>query len=333
MKILIKKEGKKILLEIWKKKYNVETTKELSEKMNINLGTLKDWLYEEKRYIPEKYIVKNSIDEKYILDKQEDNWGNVIGGKKTYKILIKKYGIEEIRRRQSIGGKKAIIKNRMKNMLPINIDLNNDLFLEFLGVLLGDGWLSKLKYKNKFTHLIGISGHKINDEDFHFYLKNNINYLFQRSPYMKEIPKNNARELLFSHVSLFEYLNKELEFPIGKKKNLKLNKQILDLGYNKIKHIIRGMFDTDGSFYFDKTPVGRPYPCLDITMKQPILMEQIYNQLISQGFKAYHNKSNIRADKITLKGSKQLKKWMLEIGSSNPYKRRMMEKALVAQLG
>ena len=78
------------------------------------------------------------------------------GGKKTYQILIKKYGIEEIRKRQSKGGKKAKA-NLIRNEEEFKIDLNNPLFLEFYGVLLGDGWLSRLKWRKKTSNSIFLS--------------------------------------------------------------------------------------------------------------------------------------------------------------------------------
>ena len=130
---------------------------------------------------------------------------------------------------------------------------------------------------------------------------------------------------------LVNALNKDLGFPIGKKVNLRIPNNIYEKGFPKVKYIIRGIFDTDGSFYYDKTPVGRPYPCISISMKSPELMQQIHDLLISEGFKAYHYHST-KIDNITLKGSIQLKKWLAEIGSSNPYKLTKMQKALVAQL-
>ena len=118
-------------------------------------------------------------------------------------------------------------------------------------------------------------------------------------------------------------------FPLGRKIELKINKNIYNLGYNKIKNVIRGIFDTDGSFYLDKTPSGNPYPCISIQMKSPILIKQLNDILLEQGFKVIYRKNK---DMITLKGRKQINKWMKEIGSSN---QRHLNKinALVAQSG
>lgn len=336
MRILISKEDRKRLLQLLKEKYNCESVKLLSEKMKVSYPILEGWFYT-SQYISKENIPLEVLNKINILDEKDDNWGRVKGGKKTYQILVEKYGIQEIRKRQSNGGKKSIhnlIKgNKRFTEKLLEIDIADPIFLEFYGILIGDGWLSKLKYKNKITHLIGISGHKEFDKELHLYCKENIGKMFNRSPYLKEIKNCNGRELLFSHKGLFNFLVNDMHFPIGKKLDISLPKKISALGYNGIKHIIRGMFDTDGSFYLDKTPSGNPYPCICITMRQPSLIEYVRDILLKEGFKVYYRKGRYPNVEIKLKGSKQLKKWLNEIGSSNPYKLRLMNNARVAQPG
>ncbi len=332
MRVLLSISSKKILYNFLKIKYSCNSGRALAKNIKIPYGTIKNWFQDNRRYLPEEFIPKEISNRIEILDKQEENWGKIKGGRKTYQIILDRYGIEELKKRQSNGGKKTIqllLKKRKEK--PFSVNFENPLFLEFYGILLGDGWLSKLKYKNKIIYLIGISGNKNFDKEFHIYCKKNISLLFNRNPYLKELKNCNGRELLFGHKDLLTFLNEKLGFPIGLKKDLHLPKEILEQGFNSIKHIIRGIFDTDGCFYLDKTPANKPYPCISITMKEPLLMEQIYLLLIDQGFKVYHYKSE-KIEKLFLKGSIQLKKWLNEIGSSNPYKKNKMEKALVAQL-
>lgn len=255
-------------------------------------------------------------------------------GKKTYQIILQKYGAEEIRQRQSNGGKKTILLNRIKEK-PLDIDLTNPLMLEFYGILIGDGWIGEYSSGTRKIRLIGISGHYSLDRDFFVYIKTMIKDLFDRNAYLKERPKTNSSELQICHKKLFEFLSSELNFPIGKKgEGLKIDKKIIELGFESIKHTIRGIFDTDGSFYLDKTPAGHPYPCISIQMKAPILIKQLYDLLLEQGFAVIHqtSKDGKRGHKITLKGKKQLNRWMREIGSSNP-KHLDKIKAFVAQSG
>jgi hypothetical protein len=70
-------------------------------------------------------------------------------------------------------------------------------------------------------------------------------------------------------------MNRGLNFPIGKKVNLKIHNKVYDGGFDKVKHVIRGILDTDGCIIIDKTPAGKPYPCISIKMKAPILIKQM----------------------------------------------------------
>ena len=332
MRVLLSNSSKKFLYDFLKVKYDCNSGQSLAKSINISYGTLKNWFQEEKRYIPKEIISPEVFYKLEILDEQEDNWGRIKGGRKTYKIIFNKYGLAELKKRQSNGGKKSVqLLSKRRNENPLIIDLESPLFLEFYGILLGDGWLSKLKYKNKIIYLIGISGNKNLDREFHLYCKNAIFTLFKRKPYLKELKNCNGRELLFSHKELHKFLSDYLGFPIGLKKNLQIKEDIFNKGYCKVKYIIRGIFDTDGCFYFDKTPANKSYPCISITMKEPLLMGQLYSILTKNGFKVYHYKSE-KIEKLFLKGSKQLRKWMNEIGSSNPYKLQRMKRALMAQL-
>lgn len=328
MRLLLSKDSKRKLFDYVQKTNNCNSLKALSSKLKISLKTIENWKYGHG-YIPETILpsaIKNEIE---ILDQQENNWGNRKGGRKTYQIILKKYGQEEIERRRSRGGINSIKKIR-EQQKPIIIDITNPLFLEFYGILLGDGWMSKLTYRGKTTNLIGISGNAKKDREFFIYLKKNIKELFNRNAYLKERPKYNSIELNFCHKELLKKIHEELDFPIGQKINLKIHEKIYNLGYEKMKYVIRGILDTDGCVYFDKTPIGKPYPCLNLTMKAPILMNQVFNMLTDQGFRGMLQDRKTHAMQIILKGSRQINKWEREIGSSNP--RNLSKFALVAQL-
>lgn len=329
MRFLLSNNSRKKMFDFLINQNNCNSLKELSMKLKIPFRTIQNWRYYKRTYLPEKIIpveIKNKLK---ILDKQKDNWGKIKGGKKTYKLILKEYGIDEIKKRQINGGKKSA-KMREENQIPINLDINNPLFLEFYGVLLGDGWLSKLKYKNKFIYLIGVSGNAKLDREFFHYLIKNIKLLFDRNAYLKERPKYNSIEINFSHKALLQKIHKELGFPIGPKVNLRVSNKIYSKGYEKMKHVIKGLFDTDGCVYFDKTPAGKPYPCISIKQKAPILVQQISDLLLKEGFKIRREKWK-EVEQIKLKGSKQLNKWINEIGSSNP--RNLNKLARVAQPG
>lgn len=328
MRLLLSSSSKRKLLLYLKNKNNVTSLRELSKGLNIPKSTLDGWFYDSKKYIPLNLIPKDVVNSLDILDKQHENWGQVKGGKKTYKVLLKRYGIKEIHRRQKKGATVSA-KRRRVDTGPFILNISDSLFLEFYGILLGDGWISNYKYKNKRFWIIGISGHSRLDKDFFVYCKKNVKDLFNRGAYLKELKGQNSIQLVFSHKQFLKTLNKEIGFPIGKKINLQISKKILKLGFDSVKHVIRGIFDTDGSFYLDKTPVGNPYPCISIQMNSPILIKQLNDALIQNGFKVLYRKNK---NMITLKGGIQLKKWMKDIGSSNS-KHLNKINALVAQSG
>ncbi len=329
MRFLLSKDSRDQLFDYLLEKNICNSLKKLSEKLKIPLKTIQHWKYG-KGYISDKLIPGEIKDKLKILDTQEEKWGQTKGGKKTYRIILEKYGQIEIKKRQANGGKSALKKNK-KIQQPMKIDITCPLFLEFYGVLLGDGWMSKLNYRGKTINLIGVSGNGKKDREFFIYLKKNIKILFDRTAYLKDRPKNNSIELNFCHKELLKKIHEDLGFPIGPKIDLEIHETIYNQGYEKMKYVIRGILDTDGCVYFDKTPSNKPYPCLNLTMKAPKLMNQVHNILIQQGFKAMIQNRKKHAIQIILKGSKQINKWKKEIGSSNP--RNLNKFALVAQPG
>ncbi len=317
MKYLLTKSSKKELFSLLKREYYCNSIKELSIRIRIPIKTLQGWFYLTKRYIPEKIILRH-LSKLEIVSEKENNWGQIMGGKLAYDRVIKNEGIYEIKRRQRLGGKNAAKTKEDREINNFHIDINDPSFLEFYGVLMGDGWLSNFVSTNKKIWLIGICGNLSHDRDFIYYCKSKINKLFSRKGTITNRYKNNVVYLTFSHKILLKYLNEKLHFPIGKKENLKIHNSIYSLGFNKVKFVIRGIFDTDGSFYLAKNKKGiRSYPILNIHMNEPILINQIGKILADKGFKVnYSDKGKL----IRLSGKEQLEKWLNEIGTSNPYK-------------
>ncbi len=304
MQILLTKENRIKLFKELSDFNSCRTMKQLSKKIKIPYKTLQHWKYG-KDYITKDKIPITILEKLEIIREKENNWGQKKGGKKTYQIILQKYGQEEIKKRQKKGGKNSR-KNKTSDK-NFKIDLDNEFILEFYGALLGDGWISHFKQKNKNIYLFGFSGDLNKDKRYHVYLQQIIKKHFFRKGYVRE-KKRNARELVFCHEDLFYFFKNFLLFPIGKKHNLKIHKQEL-LQPEKFKYILKGIFDTDGSFYLDKE-----YPCISIQMKAPKLISQINNFLKNEGFKPQYMKQK---NMITLKGKKQINKWIKEIGMSN----------------
>lgn len=302
MRILLNKLNRKLFLDELEKKYSCNGMKELSVYIGTPFKTLQNWKYG-VNYIGEEHIPKEILLKLNYIDKKPDNWGQIKAGKKTHKIILKKYGYEEIKKRQRNGG----LSSRKNQSKKINIALEDPFILEFYGALLGDGWISHFRSKSKNIYLFGFSGDFNKDKEYHEYLQLIIATKFSRKGYVRK-KLGNTRELVFCHENLFRYFTKELFFPVGKKTNLIISDKIPVFSKN-FKFILRGIFDTDGSFYLDKK-----YPCISIQMTAPLLMEQIYNFLKKEGFNPIFRKQK---NMITLKGKKQINKWVKEIGMSN----------------
>src|SRR3989344_368827 len=177
MRLLISPSSKKELFLILKKKYNCNSINELSKEIKISVKTLQTWFYDTKRTIPEFFINSNDLDRLKIIDKRPDNWGNIKGGVNSYKINIKKYGIQTIKKRQSLGGINAgKIKAKMQE--KFNLNITDPLFLEFYGILLGDGWIGRYKSKDKTSWTIGITCNLSLDSEFIDYCRRNVKNLF-----------------------------------------------------------------------------------------------------------------------------------------------------------
>ncbi|MDP1729523.1 MAG: hypothetical protein Q8L27_04950, partial [archaeon] len=261
MRILLSKDSKIKLLKKVKEGNNCITLDELSNKLNIKKKTLESWFYLKNSTIPSglfKIYLKDII----ILDKKESNWGQICGGKKGHENLIKKYGFELVKRFNALGGKNGA-KTKDLAESDFKIDLTNPQFLEIYGALMGDGWLNTPAKRGKWV--IGICGHLKLDKEYIIYCSNILKSLTNRKGYFYERPKINVIEFRFQHKRFFKLLNEKLDFPAGQKENLIIPPSIYNLGFDKIRYVIRGIFDTDGSFFLDKNSKKIPvYPIISI---------------------------------------------------------------------
>lgn len=99
------------------------------------------------------------------------------------------------------------------------------------------------------------------------------------------------------------------------------------LSWKKSKHILRGIFETDGSLFFSKSKNSYNlsyYPRLAIKTASSVLSTQILNILSLRSFKV-HTYEDGKINVIYLSGSKMLDKWVNEIGFSSDKNRTKYE--------
>ncbi|MBW2966327.1 LAGLIDADG family homing endonuclease [Candidatus Woesearchaeota archaeon] len=85
----------------------------------------------------------------------------------------------------------------------------------------------------------------------------------------------------------------------------------MDLPWETKKFLIRGLFDTDGTIFAKKNE-GYRYPYIGFTSKNKIFLKQVQILLRKKGYPFYTNNDN-----LFMKGIKNIKKWMKDVGTSN----------------
>ncbi len=157
-------------------------------------------------------------------------------------------------------------------------------FALLYGIMLGDGCLS-LVNKNKFLSITGSS-----KEDLSFF-ENVISPILKdfrgKETKIKFRKDCNAIEYNFTDKNLFDLFYTH-GFPYGKK-GPSIMIPIIFYEKDLIKYIIQGFFATDGSIVLTRNP-NKFYPRLELHAISKDLVRQVYDYLISLGFKGHFYK-------------------------------------------
>jgi len=182
---------------------------------------------------------------------------------------------------------------------------------EFIGAIIGDGFTNKYgtHYITQFT------GHR--KLDYNYYKKHIIplsKKIFDLRE--KTVEKDNWIRVNFYSKELFLLLTKRFNIPRGKKsKTVKIPSEILNSNKDFLRKTIRGIYDTDGYFYYDKRKIYKnPYPIIDLHMNNLPLLEQIKECLLK-----FKIKSTIRAKQthLLIYGKVETKRFLEDIGFKN----------------
>ena len=287
MRIRLKKGKQKELINLLKE---TRSWRELSKKLSISEGYLRNELRNEERILSEKLYKKMcKISQKnfdlFITDKLDDNWGRSKGGFKSHKKT-----------------KKIIIPKKDDNLA------------EIIGIILGDGHVSEFKKGKKIRcYMIRIAGNAETDKD---YLTNYIPKLFEEV-------FNEKGSLHFSKKSKAGYFTiygknyikfiKSMGIGVGNKK--KNNQGIPKWIKNNKRYLskcLKGLIDTDGSIhYISKNNLNLR---INYTSYIPQLLKDVREGLIKIGF----TPSKIICEKqIFLSKKKEINKYVSEIEFGN----------------
>lgn len=163
--------------------------------------------------------------------------------------------------------------------------IEKEKFALFYGIMLGDGCISLVKGKKKFVAITGSL-----DDDLPFFeniILPILRELRGRDTKIKFRKDCRAIDFNFIDKNLFDLIF-SYGFPIGKKGP---DIVIPEIFYKEdlMKYIIQGFFATDGSVVLTKNP-NKFYPRIEAHVINKKLVRQIYDYLITLGFKGHFYK-------------------------------------------
>jgi len=170
---------------------------------------------------------------------------------------------------------------------------------EILGILNGDGHVSK------FKHEICVVG-DLKEKDYFDHLKKLFEKKFKLAFTLRK--EDHAFKLRCYSKDLSNLLVSEYRLPKGNKMGkLKIPKQVF-ASEVFIKGYIRGLYDTDGSLYFRR----KNEPVIQITSADPLFLKEVHKALSLLGFSV--SKGNQR---IFIYKKEQIKRFFSDIKPAN----------------
>lgn len=228
---------------------------------------------------------------------------------------MKKYGDLGTPEGRKKGGINSILKNKIlrggfKLAKKHKVPKPSALLAEFLGILFGDGHLSKYQ--------ILVTTNSETDSEHAIYIKNLINKLFDLTPSLTFKKAEKAVNILVSSVNLVNWLSAK-GMPKGNKLDMGLcvpNWISKNKGYGR--RFMRGLFDTDGTVYVDKHLIkGKIYQNQGwaLTSYSHRLRNDILALLRSFGYSPTLRESQ---KSVYMRKRIDIERYFKEIGTSNP---------------
>jgi len=207
--------------------------------------------------------------------------------------------------------------NSQKNLSFLIKNLKRFNTLELVGVFLGDG---SIIYNPPKIYKFELNGNADDEQDYYSKISIFLKRKFDLNPkvYIKYEKLGKTLRLVVNNKNFVYFLIKNLKLNF---RNKTFEGYIPEdfLKWNKSKHILRGLFETDGCLYFTRTkPTNLAnYPRLEIKTSSKKLANQVVYLLKQRKFRV--NTRTSKGDKtigIYLSGNKMVEKWINEIGFS-----------------
>lgn len=187
---------------------------------------------------------------------------------------------------------------------------NSKMLAEFMGVLFGDGHLSKYQ--------VLVTTNSITDIEHALYIQSLMKKLFNLEPSIKSKKGQNAVNILVSSINLVKWLSLK-GMPVGNKltKGLSIPNWIKK-DQNLQKDFIRGLFDTDGCVYVDRHVInGKKYEHYGwtITSYSVKLRNDILEILKNLRFRPTLSRTQ---KSVYIRRQADIERFFKEIGTHNP---------------
>ncbi len=190
---------------------------------------------------------------------------------------------------------------------------------ELIGIILGDGYI---RYNTKESiYGLEITGDALDDHEYFQSIAEIIEKISKKKPkiWTKKEKKGQSLKLLIYDKKFIEFLIDDLDIVYKNKTfTAEIPQKYSEWKYSK--HILRGLFESDGSLYFSRSKkLEYPsYPRIEITTSSKKLAEQIISIMKQKAFKIQsRTRKEDKTIRLYLSGPEMLEKWIQEIGISS----------------
>ncbi len=297
------------------------TFEELARYLRIDTRTATDWK-REKFLMPASAVEALSRKAKVSIPAGGkilgQFWYTKKGARKGGLVTYRKYGrvggdpaFRKRRWREWWDGKGKFTKHPIINVsLPIKTPKLSAELAEFIGIILGDGGISKYQ--------VTVTLHHVDDKEFMKFVVNLITKLFDAIPGVHHNPKDSTNTIFISRVKLVKLLTEKLGLKAGDKVRNQIDIPLWIKKNEKFRiACIRGLLDTDGSVFIHKYRSKNKqykYKKIDFTNRSLPLLNSVSKLLVELGINhRFRDRYQIR-----IEAQKDVKKYFDLIGSHNP---------------
>ena len=291
----------------------------MAELVNIHPRSLRDWR-REKITMPlsalEIFCQTASINKPSNIEILEPFWYSDLGGKAGWQVVFEKYGgVPKNEKKRKAGWQRWWLSKGQYNpggyfvTRKVNHPGKSTALAELVGILLGDGGITANQVK--------ITLHRYDDKEYIKYVAQTCENLFRVKPSVLDHRNTVVSNITISRVKLVQYLIKT-----GLRVGNKVKQQVtvpdwIQDNSQYSKRCLRGLFDTDGSFFIDRhTHKNKTYLNCGIafTNRSLPLLKFFRENLEKLGF----HPTQKTAFTVFLRREDEINKYFSSIGSSNP---------------